>query len=325
MPLSPGTRRFPKAAQDQAKTTLTGSSRKSADGIEKSNAPRSWRQKARDLDRERGTSLGSLGYLPPEVRRQIWKTFFAFVVTPSGKRRPGCEEWNQIRRAADLPFQPRIFWEPEVPDGIFGLRSYSVTVDIDSVASKNLDRSSNVRPARHSMTWYRENHFGYGILKKPLLASQTIRFELETLFLSMHQFSFDRPSTLMKFCRILTDSHRKSLRHLALWIKGPRLWPGQRVDEDHYVAVWRRAVRTIPNSLKAVLICTSGGFDSKEQEQRILGAIAETVEEMAPWTTSCSHLERNLCTMLDLCRPLRPRHGLCGQNPTVCHHLIFLK
>ena len=40
------------------------------------NRKKAWYIRARDMDRERGTHIGTLGYLPLEIRQQIWGVLF---------------------------------------------------------------------------------------------------------------------------------------------------------------------------------------------------------------------------------------------------------
>ena len=157
----------------------------------KNRCTNQWIHEAHSLDKDCHTQFGTLNHLPPEIRQMIWKELFVFQLGDN-------LEQNQIRLAPNIPLEPQIFWDYGIEKNVFCIRSYGVYALPRRFRDDRRSRAS-ISPY---ITWYRRQPIGYNIVKNLKIASPTIRFELETVFLTIHEFSFQNPRMLARFCAL---------------------------------------------------------------------------------------------------------------------------
>lgn len=83
------------------------------------------------------------------------------------------------------------------------------------------------------MTWYRAAT-GYRFIEKLQMASATVKYILEAVCLSTHQFYFDQPSLLAGFCGQLPTRHYRHF-HPA---RGCKFCQSATANDDHYMKLW---------------------------------------------------------------------------------------
>lgn len=265
-----------------------------------------WKQRAHESDIHRGTKLGLLGYLPAEIRLEIWKLLFKFKIRIG----PPMEEWENITSMHQHPVEhdlalrePHIFWYLEGSGGTHGTRNYQ----LQARRVRNLGQTFPRREARWDVAL--EN------IDAVRQLSPTIRSEIDHVFFSMHQLSFDDPYDLFMFWDQLSHANRNRLRHLALWIGMPT-WIQQNTaiherrlrysncrnakessctpsylycrprgrylpHGDEELEEWVNAITCLPSTLKSVVIHVGGVEEKEQQELRILYFIAKTIKEVA--------------------------------------------
>ena len=239
-----------------------------------------WREKARYLDVIRGTYLGTLGYLPLEIRYQIWQMFFTFNYCPPVRRYCNkSERRTQHQVAANLPREPQIFW------------------------------SDRPRYSLHDSSW-RDDDFVNGNSLKPIIfslerysadskisschwrrhwelqwVSKSVREEMEAVFFLTHQFTFRNPFEVISFCGLLPPGGWQCLRHISLWLCVPH-WPWQydaRISDrefENQIETWKDSVRHLPETVTTVLV-NLDGRGKMGRELDLLRAIVETFRRVA--------------------------------------------
>ena len=174
-----------------------------------------WFMESRELDTERGTELGTLGYLPWEVRQQILKIVY------------------------DRHFYGKSYHGP---------RTLCYEIPPWAIAAPNIfdfSYSYNVTTRACWVSHTTRTNFG---LRR---SSATLGFEYEGLFLSNTIFKFKSPTALEKFLGQLSDFHQTKLRRIIIdiWVlcgcRSPRL---RRDWRDG----WKTACFQLPASLRQV-------------------------------------------------------------------------
>ena len=139
-----------------------------------------WSRKARTLNASLGTWLGTLVYLPLEIRQQIFRHVFeSYYPGADGRYARVPETFNYLGRVTPTSDDPFSEDHPLDPTGgVFELDSYHV------ISEKAFD--VNLR-----------------------LASPTLRSEFEQFFLRSNVFEFSCHKRLGDFLAQLLNSHRK--------------------------------------------------------------------------------------------------------------------
>lgn len=172
-----------------------------------------WFVRSRELDIERGTDLGTLGYLPWEIRQQIIKAVL-----------DGFFEGEHDRVGHTLCYEPSTALAPD----LFNFSYYRMGMEN---CRMNWDAYSGVPGLRHS--------------------SATLGFEYDSFFLSNTIFKFNRPTGLGKFLDQLSDYHQTKLRRILINIWVPCGCCSHRLGED-WEDPWKRACFQLPASLRRV-------------------------------------------------------------------------
>lgn len=181
-----------------------------------------WFMESRELDTERGTELGTLGYLPWEIRRGILKEVF--------------DGYFRIHENCGLAPRtlyylcPNRLTEP-APD-IFNL--YDSYRELVSQGHRKCYISSISRE-----------------LSSLRLSSATLRFEYDDLFLSSTIFKFESPTSLNEFLNQLTDNHQTKLRRIIINIWVPCDCRPHSLRRD-WRDGWKTACFQLPASLRQV-------------------------------------------------------------------------
>ena len=185
---------------------------------------KAWKQQACENDMRLGTKLGTLGYLPPEIRSDIWKHCLVIEMTTSYNYHRVSR--YRLRHGSAEPSEPAIGWHMPRNQSIFNPNAYR---SLSSACS---------------------------IIINLRCASPSIRFEIEQMFLSTQDFLFADPDTLAKFCKMLPNEHRNRFRHIMIYLamrdlRSPRSYclidgPPQ---PTFPIAYWTTAIRWLPSTV----------------------------------------------------------------------------
>lgn len=180
-----------------------------------------WFMESRELDTERGTELGTLGYFPWEIRQQILKMVF--------------DGYFLSYRKCDLAPPTLCYLNPkgvtgQAPD-IFDLyHSYRNLVSQGCYMSSTSQELFSLH-----------------------LSSATLGFEYDDLFLSNAIFKFECPKGLDGFLDQLSDNHQTKLRRIIINIWVPCGCRSRRLRRD-WRDGWKTACFQLPASLRQVSI-----------------------------------------------------------------------
>ncbi|KAL6717695.1 hypothetical protein ACLMJK_005610 [Lecanora helva] len=219
----------------------------------------------------------------------------AFEFGPGGERdTKNAEIRNQVRKQKDASAVPQIFWQA---GEIFSPVAYSVMVASKLPKKGIFDHRFERHVGDPYLTWYRPG-YGFQITRPLRMSSAAIRFELQAVFLSSHQFSFRSSSTLVTFCQRLPEEHREHLRHLALWVGTCGLWPKETAHDDRSTERWERAIEQIPPTVQTVAFGTSGRFVDESQKSQDFGKDYTSAYTKSPgdfyqshWSNEHFHVE----------------------------------
>ncbi|KAL6715422.1 hypothetical protein ACLMJK_006383 [Lecanora helva] len=274
---------------------------------------RLWRQRASYLDIIRGTRLGTLGYLPREIREQIWETFFVFTFTylPRQPRisLPEPEPLAQRRLARDLPCEPQVFlcgnhhsdpfslWGDERRFGAPGSGSNLYYLNEVEIRSSQPTRIPFSRDARNRPLWFALGRRNLGL---PAMwafsrhhwwtalglqaASETVHEEMDFVFFSRHEFTFKTCFDLLHFCRIMPPDRLECLRRVVIWLRGQH-WSydlgGNCINGyERTIELWQETIRCLPENLNTVLL-RMGGECMNRMELDALGVIVQNIRQVA--------------------------------------------
>ena len=189
-----------------------------------------WFDKARKDDQDAGTSLGTLRFLPYEIRQQIFQILLDDYFD---------EFLEQRRQILSMLYRSR--------DRCVGQFDRSLLqIHIEGLGcSCKRDRVPNVFNLRSYHFWP---------VPEPLpmslrLASQSIQREIDSVFLSRRTFQFTCPFTLHNFLDQLSPFQQRQLRCLRL-----SMFPYWVCDSDPLTRrdQWMAACQRLPPSLKSV-------------------------------------------------------------------------
>lgn len=149
--------------------------------VKHSQKQSAWSSKARTLDAKLGTRLGTLVYLPFEIRQQIFKHVFDnYYPGEDGRYAQVPETFDYLGRTKENLCDQLL--EDHPTGGIFELDSYRLISEIAFVVSLRL-------------------------------ASPTLKDEFEHFFLHNNVFKFLCPRRLSEFLSQLSSLHRAQRRH----------------------------------------------------------------------------------------------------------------
>ena len=221
-----------------------------------------WFAKAKKLDDERGTELGTLGYLPREVRAEI----FRYLILDSVGN-PFVNEYNIVPG-----FDITRCWSWPATYGTFDLWGKPGKV----ICSHDED----------SDDWFRTLPFHERSYRRIPFRNATIdtRFEVDDIIFSALTFEYTCPSILRRFLADLSTTQRSQLRSINLHI----------FDCDHCLhkgmsreaSGWRRVCDQLPSNLISVNFLLgrwAGAFCGRGRALRL--------EEIDP-TRQRAHVER---------------------------------
>lgn len=153
--------------------------------VKHSQKQSAWSSKARTLDARLGTRLGTLVYLPCEIRQQIFKHVFDnYYPGEDGRYARVPEIFEYLGRTKQDPYDQIL--EDHPTGGIFELDSYRIIS-------------------------------GTGFVVNLRLASPTLKDEFEHFFLCSNVFKFLCPRRLGDFLRQLSSLHRAQRKH-PFWL-----------------------------------------------------------------------------------------------------------
>ena len=251
-----------------------------------------WREKARYLDLVRGTRLGTLGYLPLEIRQMIWRNFFVYGHCSRALCQCNQQEEREQRQVApNLPHEPQIFWRDHP---VWGSAEYLSSSGLDDCLDDYIDRSTIFRLQKRSESFEKRVSFQWCRYQGLQDVSETIRGEIEALFFLAHQFTFKHPFDMMSFCELLPLVCRESLRHISIWLCYPDWpwgyypWPPNAlISERRYevlVEAWKDSVRGLPETVSTVLV-RIGEMDAAKRQLVMLRTVAESIKVEAKQAT----------------------------------------
>lgn len=242
-----------------------------------------WRQRALVNDILLGTRLGTLGYLPFEIRWKIWRYLLVFSVQsnlPVGGfwqgQTLGRPFQHQLR--ADNSFDTQMFWvHPEHRDAIF---DQIETEDVFDIRTYYV----HFHPWKSKLSG--EVYFAGDTLYNLRNTSPSIKFEIDKAFLSTQNLSFDNPQMLATFFTILPEEHHNSCHNINIWLGMRPRWYNHQWLYCHMmngdIEAWTNAISYIPSGIRSVTIRVGGIFRMREQELRVLYMMAKTAKEVTP-------------------------------------------
>lgn len=186
--------------------------------VKHSEKQSAWTSKARTLDARLGTRLGTLVYLPFEIRQQIFKHVFDnYYPGEDGRYARVPETFDYLGRTKQNLYDQLI--EDHPTGGIFELDSYKIISETAFVVSLRL-------------------------------ASSTLKDEFEHFFLRNNVFTFLCPRRLSDFLSQLSSLHRAQLIRIAIgiWSKCGCCTP----QESDYG--WKLICSLLPESLRLIII-----------------------------------------------------------------------
>lgn len=190
-----------------------------------------WFDQARKDDREAGTRLGTLRFLPYEVREQIFKIALEDYFEEFGRRRQRYNFTCTGRRLHSY--------------GDLSKSELQLKIGVDSCCCMH-DKRPEARDIFDLASYYCNPQ---GIGRAPLnllFASPSIRPEFASIFLTSGTFEFDCPVTLERFLDRLSPIQRKQLSCLRLVALEYPDWHLK--SRGHWMTVWQR----LPSGLKSV-------------------------------------------------------------------------
>ncbi|CAF9941062.1 hypothetical protein IMSHALPRED_002411 [Imshaugia aleurites] len=186
--------------------------------VKHSQKQSAWSSKARTLDARLGTRLGTLVYLPCEIRQQIFKHVFDnYYPGEDGRYARVPEIFEYLGRTKQDPYDQIL--EDHPTGGIFELDSYRIIS-------------------------------GTGFVVNLRLASPTLKDEFEHFFLCSNVFKFLCPRRLGDFLRQLSSLHRAQLLRITI-----KVWSECRCctrQESDYG--WKLNCSLLPESLRLITI-----------------------------------------------------------------------
>ena len=190
-----------------------------------------WFDKASNDDKDAGTRLGTLRYLPYEIRQQIFQILLEYYFDEVDEQ---LEQQLSIFNRGRFPFV-----------GHINRRMLQIEFETRHCFCKR-DRIPNVFDLR--------SYFGFlqGTKRLPMslrLASPSIQAEFECVFLSCSTFQFTCPFTLQKFLDQLSPFQQRQLKCLSL-----SMFPWHVCDSDSLTRrdQWMTACQRLPPGLKSV-------------------------------------------------------------------------
>jgi len=229
-----------------------------------------WSRESRDLDVKNRTRLGTLGYLPLEVRQQIWGIVLNVCIPPL--------EYPYSNIKPQYP--PNEMFQPEVSFGQG--KATDVFQLLDKAEPYGMWPTLCPRPLASRY-----------LLDDLQRSSLTIRTEVAAVFLSTHTFSFWDPFSLRCFCKAIPFKLRERLCHATIWF-GRRtrrsLWEENEGEDLNdcltnlrdKIMEWRDAANWLPSTVRTVKFRISDEIAHEKLEWRVLEQIARTVVEIAP-------------------------------------------
>ena len=136
------------------------------------------------------------------------------------------------------------------------------------------------------MSWYRR--YDYTKTTKLQLVSPTIRSGMESLFLSIHQFSFSYPASVINFCREFPIGRLSNLCQIVLMLddKDPRVWKStERRSYEENVNIemrrWKNAMKKLPPTIRTVMIILGPVAGERVFERPAAEPVADAIRKVA--------------------------------------------
>ena len=191
---------------------------------------RAWYAKARKLDLQRGTRLGTLGYLPWEVRRHIWALL--------------------IERGISWPYVARL------NNGNLFHFFASRPVPYNSFANPNSNKNSKVIEIEYQN--HNDNRTRVSYLFRFRNVSLTVKYEFDAMLFSTRILHFNCPYSLRRFIAQLSPFQRRHFFHLSinLFTRCRCCPPYYFGHEDLYISAnkWLIPLISLPLGLRNVFV-----------------------------------------------------------------------